>query len=231
MATRLTLRTNARIRADQDNSTFPSDAAYNMYIDRGAGYVWRKLVHAGWKPDRTILTVTATGANPALYTLAADVSIVHSVDRVDGATRTPIPRVKPEELAGLLTQGTGPALRYELVGGATTTMQIEFWPRPASGAYEVRYTKRFAGFTADGDIWNGPDGSDELIELYAAMLGTQKENGDAGDLQRMWTERYTEVCAIAGFTDAKGVQTVRDARGENPGTDPFSYNVREGWNW
>jgi hypothetical protein len=51
MATRATLRTRARTRADQDNSKFPTDAQYNLFLDEAAKDVWYDLVQAGWPID------------------------------------------------------------------------------------------------------------------------------------------------------------------------------------
>lgn len=219
MATRLSLRTNARARADQDNSTFPSDVQYNVYLDRAAAAVWRRLVASGWLPDRKTLAVVGDGA--VSHPLAADVFSVLSVDFVGPDGRVPLRRAKPEFLPYLL-QSVGQATDYALVGGAITTMSIELYPRPSSGNYEVRYIPRFAGFATDGDVWNGPDGTDELIEVGAAMRGVAKENGDVGQLTAEYKEIWGQVLDGAHWLDTP--QTVRDTNGTTPGL-PFDFNV------
>jgi hypothetical protein len=215
MATRAVLRTNARARADQDSSTFPTDAQYNMYLDKAGSRVWRQLVRLGWKPDSTTVTIAATGA--AAYPLEGNqvgdgiVLNIQYVHRVDGQTRYAIPRVKEEERAALQSR-TGDATRYDLIGGALSVMEIELYPIPSTGTYEVRYTKGFPGFTADSDVWFGPEGTDELIELDAAIQGTLKENGDASDLRKQLDATWDEVIQSIGWLDSNNPGTVRDAR-------------------
>lgn len=215
MTTRLQLRTSVRVAADQDNSTYPADVAVNDIIDRSARTVWRRMIVAGWKPDRTTVSITANGA--ASYTVGTDVSVVHTVmflGTPTGTSRIPLHRVKPEELPELLIPSSGnQASAYDLIGGGTTAMTIELYPVPTNGSYEVRYTKRFPGFTADGDNWFGPDGSDEVIILLSAIECANKE-GDPGSLTRALEERlkerWSEVCEAAGWADSQGQQTVRD---------------------
>lgn len=218
MPTRAQLRTSTRVMADQDNSTFPTDTAVNDIIDRATRTVWRQMIAVGWKPDRTTINITATGA--ASYTVGSDVSVVHSVTYLgQGAGqgfRYQLHRVKPEELPDLLAQPNGvPALAYDLIGGGTTAVTIELYPNPTSGLYEVRYTKRFPGFTADGDNWIGPDGSDELIVLTAAIDSANKEE-DPGKLvaglEKRLSQRWVDVIDAAGWADSQGQQTVRDTR-------------------
>jgi hypothetical protein len=229
MAIRSAMRTNARARADQDSSTFPTDVQYNMYLDKSAAHVWRKLVAAGWKPDRTTVTVTANGSTA--YTVGTDVGIVLSIQRVDGQTRIDVPRVKPEDLAGFLTQGTGVGLRYDLIGGGNTTLQVEFYPKPSSGSYEVKYIKKFPGFTSDSDTWFGPDGSDELVEIGAAIRGLKKEGGwpeEVAALEAEFKDLYAEICQHASWLDSTQPQTIRDATQNQP-YDAYDWQATEGW--
>lgn len=190
------------------------------------------MLAAGWKPDRTIVTITATGA--ASYTVASDVSIVNSVVFVSGtgtgAVRFPLTRVKPEELNDLITITGSPAQKYDLIGGGTSALTIELYPNPPSGTYEVRYSKRFPGFTNDADNWIGPDGSDELIILTAAIECVNKEE-DPGNMLRALEarlkERWAEVIEAAGWVDAQGQQTVRDTHAKR--LVPGDYDVSDGY--
>ena len=61
MATRTEIRTRARIRADQDQSSFPTDAQYDYLIDEAGRDVWMDLIQGGWpvKPSSTTLSVTS----------------------------------------------------------------------------------------------------------------------------------------------------------------------------
>lgn len=230
MATRAELRANARIFADQENSTFPTDDQYNIYIDNAAREMWRKMLRAGWEPDHVSLAITANGATA--YNISTSVSTVLRVYRVDGGARIAIPRVKSEDLPALESQPSSPALAYTLVGGAFGPLQIRFFPRPTSGSYEVQYVSKFPGFANDSGQWYGPDGSDELISMLAAIEGKDKEGDDTRALYQKVERKWREVSEHAGWTDAQGQVRVRDARQQERLTgpsDPFAYNASEGW--
>lgn len=226
MATRATLRDNARMRADQDSSDFPTDDQYNVYLDKAAARVWRQLVRLGWKPDRGLKAITANSA--VAYEIGEDVSTILYVHRVDGTIHYQIQRLKDEERTGLMGR-TGEATRYEIVGGATGPLEIELWPTPTSGSYQVRYVKKWVGFDDDQMEWLGPDGSDELIELDAAIQGTMKENGDPSDLKQQLNAAWDDVIAGAGWLDGLNPGTVRDANGLSLKNDPYSWTVDPEW--
>ncbi len=236
MATRAQLRQSARVAADQDNSDFPDDVAYNDFIDRAAGRVYRRLMAAGWKPSQTLVTITATGASS--YSLGTAVQSVQSVLRNEGTSfRLPLHRLKPEELPNALSLA-GPAIAYELTGGTTSATAITLYPNPSSGTYEVRYIPQFAGFTSDSDPWYGPDGSDELVALEAAMLGLAKEDGDTSEIRRTLygpdghSGLWAEVLDSAQWQDGQGQQVIRDNRNANWGqhrNPAFDWQAGEGW--
>lgn len=228
MATRLTLRTAARIAADQDNSTFPDDTTYNVILDQSARTVWRRMLGAGWKPDRTSITTNLV-AGTSQYTIGTDVSVIHSVMFIQGNVRTPLTRIKPEDLPSILTLPAGQPQCYDILNGGTVAFLVELYPTPsAGGQVDIRYTKRFPGFTADGDTWIGPDGSDELIILLTAIEGARKEDNRAHIemLETQYTERYKEVTEAMGWLDSQGQQRVRDAHTYK--FLPGDYNVQDG---
>lgn len=228
MATRLTLRDSARIAADQDNSTFPTDAAYNDFINRAARVIWRRMLVAGWKPAKENHFITA--ATPSTYLITNPVSVVHTIYQVASAVSTvpisqPLIRLKPEDRFWLLLQpGSSGAIAYELMHGtvedivqageANEKMKVELFPTQTAGFYLVHYTPQFSGFTSDADIWIGPDGSDELIILMAAIEGSRKEDNvvHVRLLKDQLKERFDEVIDHIQATDSVGQQTVRDAR-------------------
>lgn len=229
MALRSALRTRARDKADQDNSTFPTDSQYNSWLDEAAGAVWRRMVGAGWKPDRTTLSIAATGATS--YTVGTDVHTVIEVNRIEGTSKFPLRRIKPEESQAMAPL-TGQAELYEFVGGASTAMTIEFFPRPTSGSYEVRYTKRFPGFTGDSDTWYGPDGTDQCIVLLAAIEGASKEDAHekVASLQDKLKFAWSEVIEQANWMDQKSVPTVRDTRSQYP-RDGADWLAKDAWDY
>jgi hypothetical protein len=226
MSTRESMRLSAKAAANQTGGDFPGLDVENDVLDRAASTVWRRLQAAGWIPDRTVVTLTANGAQS--YNVATDVHSVLSVSRVDGTMRVPLTRLKPEQESDYRNFSGGQASAFLLTGGATSALAITLLPVPTSGTYEVVYTKRFPGFLADSDPWYGPDGSDELIILTAAIDFTAMEYGDISFLQKRLDDRWGEVLQAAEWLNAQGVQTVRDARtmdSLSPLIRAFNYNA------
>ena len=230
MATRLQMRDRARVKADQENATYPTDASYNDWLNEAGGWVWRRLVAAGWTPGRVTVNLVANGS--ASYTLGTDVHSVRYVHRLDGtgttARRIPLRRLRPEERSDAMP-ATGQAEVYDLALGVTAAQVIELMPIPASGTYEVSYVPRFAGFAADGDNWYGPDGTDELLVLLAAIRGVKKENGDHGPLAEELKDAWSEILDSANWVDQLGTPTVRDVYAVARITDSFDFDAVEGW--
>lgn len=76
MVTRQQIRQRARIRADQTNSTFPTDAEYDLLIDECAKETWYDLIGAGWPTDQEDVNITANGATSYSLITAGAVATV-----------------------------------------------------------------------------------------------------------------------------------------------------------
>lgn len=228
MATLATIRTYARLRADQDNSTFPTDAQYLTLINQAAHHVFRKLVRAGWAANPQSTSITATGATT--YNVSTAWASIISVFRLEGGVYIPLTPLKPEEESTFFSMGNGPGQRYAVSKGLTASLQIAFYPKPSSGTYVVLFEGTFGGFAADADPWNGPPGSEELISLLAATWSSKKENGDLWPiLQQEYDELYSTMCEEFGWLDQRGTKTVRDVNEVRRMTDGSDWNATEGW--
>lgn len=208
MPTVTELEARARIRADQDNSTFPTSAQYLVLIADAAEELWNRMVAAGCKPAQTAVQIAATGASS--YAIGTNVLAVLSVERHEGAERLPLRRAQEEILPHLRSLGTGPGEFYDLVGGATSALTLELFPNPASGTYTVRYVPRFTRFTAGSDNWYGPPRSDEYVVLSAAMKALRKEGDDARDLESELAAVFEDVVRMAPWQDAQSPGTIAD---------------------
>jgi hypothetical protein len=210
MATRLDLRTRARIRADQDSSTFPTDTQYNYLIDEAAKEVWYELVRAGW-PLRWQST-TVTGAGSALTLIGVSgIAFIRGVYRLEGGTFHELSRIPEGERANLLSDSSGIATAYA-IAVATNGYMVELLPIPRGGSYVVEYVSEFAGFTADNDVWHGPARSDELIVLKAAMKACRKEGNDQGARFLEGEYQYLLQCVqdLASWVMMRHGATIRD---------------------
>lgn len=219
MATRLDLRTRARLRADQDSSTFPTDTQYNLFLDEGAREVFGQLIGAGWPADFSTTSITANGA--ASYPIGGSDTVfaVRGVFTTVGEQRYELRRLNEGARATLLSQNaSAPAEYYDIRISATLGPVIELLPRPVSGTYLVDYIADHPGFAADGTIWRGPNRSDELIVLSAARKGVLKEGRvqDASVLGQEYMALLDLVTRQGSWFDMRNPPTIRES------VDPMS---------
>lgn len=227
--TRISLRTRARARADQDGADFPSEVQYNVFLDEAAREVLIDLVMSGWPLDYSTTTIV-TNAVTRTYAFG-DVSLVPPpiaatmVYTVFGNQFTELRRVNPGHVAALRSTGaTGGFSRfYEVRANPTTGPVIEFFPRVA-GTYFVDYINDWPGFASDGGnpVWAGPPRSDELIVLRAAAKGCRKEGRktDAEALEVEYAALLVKVKGLASWYDMRNPAEMRDSR---PLSEPFSF--------
>lgn len=223
MATVTELEARARIRADQDGSTFPTTAQYRELISDAAEELWNKMIAAGFKPAQTSATLTATGA--ASYTVASNVAVILSVERVEGRDRLPLRRAEEYELPYLRSvSSNSQATHYDLVAGSVSSLTIELFPTPLTGQYVVRYVPRFTRFTTGADQWVGLPASDSYIVLHAARAALRKEGDPARDIDGELAEVYEQVCRMASWLDGQFPGRIRDARHAHDDRDRFPFD-------
>jgi hypothetical protein len=210
---RATLRSRARVRADQDLSTFPSDSQYNDFLDDAGRETWFDLVAAGWPANFTSQTVTP-GGSPAQIAAGAPVLGVRSVFYNFGGQFWPLRRINPgkEALLRSLNNQTNFASFYEVRQDITLGTVVEFFPTQAQGNYRVDYVPDFAGFANDAALWQGPPRSDEMLVTKAAAKGCRKEQneGMARALDAEYATLYKKVTAAATWLDMRNPAQIRD---------------------
>lgn len=229
MATRATLRTIARIRADQTDSTFPTDTEYNYLLDLAAKETWFDLVQAGWPINFSTVDKTATGATLALG-VSGTVAFIRGVFYVNGGTYEELPRVNEGDRARLMGSGAARAAAYDVRIDPTSGPVLELLPNPTSGTYRVQYVLEHPGFSADSTEWYGPARSDELVILRAAAKAMRKEGNDQGarQLDNEYQELLFKVQTMAGWFNMRHAATIRDvgdALGMTRSSDGFDYEV------
>lgn len=210
MATRADIRGYARIRADQDNSTFPTDTQYNTLLDFAGKAVWFDLVKAGWPVYFSTVSVTG-GSNPRALGASGTVAFVAGVFRSDGVE---LVRLNEGDRAAMMNQ-TGEATHYALAHDPTLGAVVELFPVPSGGTYTVRYVSEWAGFSADNSVWVGPARTDEMVGLRAAIMGMRKEGNDQGaaQLRDEYLELLQAVQDMAGWYDMRNPPVMRDVGG------------------
>jgi hypothetical protein len=208
-ATRAQLRTMAQLRADHDDSDFPTTTQFDFYIDAAARRVFGDLLAAGWRPSLSSVTVTGTGVQTYTLGLAMDVYGIHGVYGPEGYA---LRRANEGSRAGLMLSASGRATDYCLVVDMTTGPGIELLPKPSGGAYRVEYIPDFPGFANDAAVWRGPARSDDLISLDAARQAVLKEGrtADGNALAAEYAEKLMQVAEHASRYDMRNPPMIRD---------------------
>lgn len=223
MATRLDIRTRARIRADQDGADFPTDVHYNGYLDDAAKETFADLVMSGWPIDYSTTTIQTNGTTKTYPFGGSDtVFSATMVYTLFGNQFTELRRVNPGHVAALRSTGaTGGFSRFYEVRTGVAGSVIEFFPR-VGGTYFVDYIADFPGFANDASVWQGPPRSDELIVLKAAARGARKESraSDANQLDAEYGALLLKVKELASWYDMRNPAEMRDSR---PLSEPFSF--------
>jgi hypothetical protein len=226
MATRSDIRTRARIRADQDASTFPTDTQYNYLIDEAVKDVWFDLVGAGWPLNFSTANVTAS-TNPITLSVSGTLAFVRGVFQLDGGTYRELKRIPEDQRAALMSgSASGEATHYEVRIDPTLGPVIELLPAQTGGTYLVHYVSEHPGLPTDGTNWYGPARSDELIVLAAAAKGLRKEGDDQGAdrLMMEYGRLWEKVLNMASWFDQRNAPVIRDVMTFSR-RDPFDFDV------
>lgn len=231
MATRSDIRTRARIRADQDASTFPTDTQYNYLIDEAGKEVWYDLIKSGWPISFSTASATTTGSFLPLatsFSVTGSVAFIRGVYWYDGTTYYELRRMNEGDRSTLYSvQGQTPAV-YDVRIDATSGIGIEVPGAGAGYTVKVEYVGEWPGFTGDSTVWPGPARSDELVVLKAAIKGCRKENNDQSAQFLAQEYEYLKECVqeMASWTNMRHAAMIRDVRGSlGPSRLPGDYNV------
>lgn len=233
MATRAQIRSRARIRADQDNSTFPTDAQYNEYIDEACKDVWYDLVGAGWPVSFSTvsLTLPSTTEIPNVVSLSVEagvavpVAFIRGVYLLQGGRYHPLPRLNEGDRGALYSTSSQCPMHYSVQHDLSNGLGVEFLPYTPGASVRIEYVKEHPGLPDDADEWRGPARSDELIVLRAAIKGVKKEgrNADAESLREEYREVWMKVTGMASWVDMRNPATIRDVNSKM--RDPFDFDV------
>ena len=174
---RADIRTRARVKADQENSTFVSDATLNGWINEAIAELHGLLLQAFgedyFEKDHTFNTV----ANQEEYDLPSDFAKLAGFSmKLDGSKWTPITRYEKKDRDGLENLGSqSTGFRYRL-----RARKLSILPKP-SGVFACRmpYEPTAVVLAADGDVLTGYKGWEEFVVIRAAIECIDKEESDS----------------------------------------------------
>lgn len=214
------LRSDSRQLADQENSTFISDAELNRYVNQSMAELWQLLVSADqdrYLSETDIVTTTGTER----YTLPADFLAVRFVRRMQSLS-------PPNEWGILIrefplqevdrhswpwyggTNGAYTNVRYRVISQGVDGADTRIWFRPDPGnyTYRVYYVSSPPELVNDADEFDGVAGWEEWVALDAAIKMMQKEESDPSILMAQRQRVEDRIKVSAGSRDMSGTSSI-----------------------
>ncbi len=204
-ATLLEMRNRVRERTDTENQSNPSDTELTQLINTCYQEMYAKLIKHSLHKAESTQSITADGS--AAYNLDAGMYSILGVWRVDGSG---VPTRLERHDHRLLTTAdiTGPADSYRVIGAT-----IEFYPRPSTDTYTIRYVPEPGVLSADGDEIDGVLGWEEYVVVAASIKVMRKLGIAADDLKEDLAELDARLRAEAPDAEASESSVVQDVRG------------------
>lgn len=251
--TLLSMRTQARQLASQENSTFVSDSELDTRINSAVRRLHDRLYAQGQEHQRKTLEMNTTSGQ-YLYNLPADFYrlLLLSCNR-SAVMPTPSSswssatsdandwrRMDPfmiQELPLLMNTMTGTAdvVRYRMLGQVaaavdtiTQERKIEIRPTPrAVFTLRIDYIPTSATLTVSADEIDGLNGFEIIPILEAAIYLLEKEESDAKHLKEWLTREELRLDQVAPAQDHTAPETIVDLFGFSDDLllDPFAYRV------
>lgn len=182
--TLLSMRTQARQRADMETSAFVSDSELNGYINAGIKKIYDALTNAG-EFYYTAFSDIAVLPNVKSYALPASFYKLLGVDLILDANGNAV-TLKPFSFSQRNSYLFTPTwnvvglsyLRYMIQGN-----NISFVPNPIGNqTVRVHYVPAFTNLSLDADTFDGINGWEEFVILDAAIKMLAKEESDTSML-------------------------------------------------
>lgn len=213
--TLLQIKTQARQRANMEQSQFVTDAELVTYINSSIAELHDLLV-ATYGPDYYIESHSfATVSDTQDYALPADFYKLKGVDILisgdDYFSLRPFnfnERNRNQEVSDILG---APSLRYRLVGS-----NIRFSPTP-SAAHTVKlwYVPTATALAVDGDTYADVNGYVEYVITDVAIKMLQKEESDVSVLSAQKMDLRKRIENMAQNRDAEQPESISDIYAEN----------------
>lgn len=177
-----TLRTRARERADQANSTLVSDSRLNDWINEANQRLHSMVVDALGQQYISSTSTFTTVADQSDYTLPAGFYKLYGVDlNYNGVTRTLLPYETLERNVYRESRLTGAPFvpRYALIGTS-----LRLYPIPTAGLTgTILYAPEATVLSGDSDAVTYPNGWERFIVIDAAIQMVIKEESNPNDLR------------------------------------------------
>lgn len=214
--TLLQLKTQARQRADMENSEFVSGTELASYINSSIAELHDLLV-ATYGPDYFVEQFAfATVAAQEAYTLPSNFYKLKGVDALLSGTQyaslRPFNFNERNKNIDLSWNGSnGPSIRYRLLGNT-----LRFMPAP-EGSYQIKlwYIPLPTPLVLDADIYNDINSYAEYVVVDAAIKMLQKEESDVQVLMAQKMDLRKRIENMAQNRDADQPESISDIDADN----------------
>lgn len=212
--TLLSIRTQARQRADQVNSTFISDAELNSYINNSYAELYDLLVSRfeGYYVKAPVTFTIASGAST--YALPSDFYKLKGVDRLlsgnEYYTVQPFnfqERNRRSRTINRTILGSSD-IAYRILGDTLYIVPDDMAP----GTYRIWYIPVYTALTTDGSTLDGINGWEEYVVLDAAIKMMIKEETDVTAMLMLKQQLTGRIEAMARNRDEGRPERISDVR-------------------
>ena len=229
------LRTEVLQLADMEaNSNFLDTTLageVDRYINQGIKELYDLIISNSdqhWYLSSSTTITTSSGTD--IYNLPSDFYILMGVDYVDGDSIRALKPYNwnertlyyPDPLRSELLK-TGAPFKYRLEGSLDSntgvyTPTIRFVPEPdAAYATEVWYYRIPLTLDADSEVWDGFNGWEEYVTVFAAIKALDKEESNTDHLLRRKLELRERILDLSKNRDHGHNQIVWDVEGDYGG--------------
>ena len=213
-ATLSVIRTEAKQRAEMENSTFVADSEWNGYINRSYAELYDMLVQK-FGPEYYITSSTVTTVSGTdSYALAADFYKLLGVDLLvsgtDYVTLSPFMFSERNQFGSVarILRGGAPDYRYRVQGSNLVLRPV---PKEAR-TLKVWYIPAYTTLSQDSDTLDGVNGWEEYVIVDAAMKALSKEESDVSVLMAQKQALIQRIEAAAQNRDAGAPLRMVDVR-------------------
>jgi hypothetical protein len=208
---RLQLRERARQRADQERSTFVSDAELNIYLQQ-SWYELYDILVSRFEDYYSQTLTTTVGAGSSEITLPADLYKLRGVDyQLDGTTFATLrqfnflERNKRARNFDRLIAGRRNIV-YRMMGNKLLLLPEQ----DAAGTYRLWYIPRCPTLSSDSSVVDNVLDFDEYIVVDAAIKMMVKEESDPAALLLEKQALKARIESMAAGRNAGEPMTVQD---------------------
>lgn len=205
-ATRLQLLERAAIRADMDESGFPTAAQRIVMLNEQVTSLWAWMLNANYPAKRTSVTITATaGGGPYPLSLPSLMRIVAVRDNRYPGTSVQGWLKRANDLErSLVSNNTAypygsqvSDVQYDIEIDPLAGPTLRIIPPSTTGSFIVEALTDHPGLPYDASVWYGPSPSDEILVLRTAAAMKEKEDPkSATHLRSEASDRLSELWQV-----------------------------------